>query len=72
MLPAVGLGTASSKVYALSPPNFLLAKLALAAGWHRGSVNVLLWRLCFVGVLPGGASESIAGRCFHRYRHSSS
>jgi len=47
-----------------------LARLALAAGCHGGSVIVLLWRLCFVGVLLGGASKSIARWCFHRYCHS--
>ncbi|KAG2575742.1 hypothetical protein PVAP13_7KG373401 [Panicum virgatum] len=65
-----GLGAASSKVYALSPPDSSLTRRALAAVCHRGPVNVLLWRLCFVGVLLGGASKSIAGWCFHRYCHS--
>ena len=69
MLPAAGLGAASSKVYALSPPDSSLARLALAAGCHRGSVNVLLWCLCFVGVLLDGTSKSIAEWCFHRYCH---
>ncbi|KAG2640537.1 hypothetical protein PVAP13_2KG109364 [Panicum virgatum] len=70
MLPAAGLGAASSKVYALSPPDFSLMRRALAAGCHRCSVNVLLWCLCFVGILLSGASKSIAGWCFHRYYHS--
>ena len=67
-----GLGTASSKVYALSPPDSSLTRRALAAICRRGPVNVLLWRLCFVGVLLGGASKSIAGWCFHSYCHSPS
>ena len=49
-----------------------LARLALAAGCHGGSVIVLLWRLYFVGILLGDASKSIARWCFHRYCHSPS
>ena len=44
-------------------------RLALVGCFHRGSASVLLWRLCFVGVLLDVASKSIIGWCFHHFHH---